>query len=240
MKTSEFVACASVLCMLGCSAEVGEDPATQHPDVPREHDPKRPVPPADPADASLLIRGNVTTTFTLEKPGECRPLGVPVIWFVSGLLGQEALVEETATPVSDTECLHEQVMAAPANAWAALAYTTVCSGGDDTRLCGAQASRQCSVDLLLRWSADRTEPVVVSVSTLAFDYVMPPLDRAARRALDRRALQEVSTLIAESEAVLNQASAGARDCPNEDDEQIRASYFAALELQRELSTRLNR
>ncbi len=146
--------------------------------------------------------------------------------------------EDVATPVSDTLCAHEQTMAGSADAWAGLAYGTLCGGGGDAQLCGAQASRQCSVEFLSRWAAERTQPVAAKDASFGFDYVVPPLDEAARTALDQRALLELQALLVESEAVLSAARSGTRDCPNEDYDQIHANQLAAFEQYIELSARL--
>jgi hypothetical protein len=67
---------------------------------------------------------------------------------------------------------------------------------------------------------------------------MPPLDEASRLALVRRTLDEVYTVLLESEAVLSAASAGTRDCPNEDYALIQANFAASFNLYQQISARL--
>lgn len=232
MKLSKFLASLSVFAVaIGCSAAPGDEHAAKPPDESQKRDPY--LPAVDP-----LIRGSVSGTFPMEKPEDCRPLGLPITLFLSDELGVDTLVDETATPTSATECVHEQVLAAPADSWANLAYAVVCGGGGDAALCGAQAMRMCSFELLLRWAEDRTEPVESTGLIFGFKYVIPPLDKATRTSVDRRAAQEVATLIAESYAVISEFFAYTRNCPDENFDEIMRNYSESLDLQRRLSDRL--
>jgi hypothetical protein len=241
MKPFEVISGVYMICGLACCGIVRNGPEAE-PDASAGLEPTAPASNHDEVhhDASddYAIRGSASRVFEILEPGACRALGVPISWFLSGAFGPEDLVSETATPISGTQCLHQQVIAAPADDWAAFAYSAICQGGDDTRLCGAQAARLCSVEILNRSASERTEPVAFKDPTFDFDFVLPPLDRAARLSLDRRLLKEVHTLLLESEAVLSAASAGTRDCPGEDPQAIYASCAAAGELYREISERL--
>jgi hypothetical protein len=236
MKLSEFFASASALYLLaGCSVGARDTSETGQPDVPAG----RTAPEAGPVQDALLIRGNMSAIFPMPDSRDCQPLGFPLTFFVGGAFSMDALVDETATPISDTECLHEQTLAFSADSWAAVAYGVLCSGGGSARLCGAQATRLCSVDLMLQWADDRTEPVVASDAIFGFNYVMPPLDKASRNAFYRRTLQEVRSLMAESEAVLSEGTARTQDCPNEDLQEIAAKYAESFGLYQQISERLS-
>jgi hypothetical protein len=161
--------------------------------------------------------------------GECRPIGVPITFFLTGVFDFDALVSETASLESETRCAVEQVLEAPADSWGSLAYT-ICGGGNDPALCGAQATRLCSVNLILQWASVRTESVSVSDSTFGFTYTLAPQDERARTALYERGLQELDTLIAESAAIIDEYSNGTRNCSNENYDEIRATAARAEEL----------
>jgi hypothetical protein len=238
MKPIEVISGVYMICGLACCGVVRNGRESE-PDASAGLEPPAPASNhGDDASDDYAIRGNASRIFEILEPDACRPLGVPISWFLSGAFGPEDLVSETATPISGTQCLHQQIIAAPADDWAAFAYSAVCQGGDDTRLCGAQAARLCSVELLDRWASERAEPVAFEDPTFGFDFVLPPLDGTARLSLGRRLLEEVRTLLLESDAVLSAASAGTRDCPGEDQRAIYASCAAAGELYREISERL--
>ena len=201
-----YLASVSILCLLGgCSATVGDDLGMPpEPDAP------------DGEEADPVIEANVSATFP-GASGACEPLGFPVTAFLSNAFGQNDLVEETATPSSGGDCLREQVLAAPADAWAKLAYIVICRGGDDARRCGATATRQCSVDLLTEWAEARSEQVSTREPIFGFVFDVPPQDEAARAALSRRAQQELRTLLDETAVVIDGHASGTRACPDEEE-----------------------
>ena len=231
MKFSDFLASISVLVVaIGCSAAPGDDHAAKLPGDPQKHGP-------EPPGVAPLIRGSASGTLPIEKPEDCRPLELPVGFFFTGEFGPDTVVNDTATPTSATQCLYEQVLAATADSWANLVYTVVCGGVGDVALCCTQATRMCSVDLLMRWAEERTEPFEWT-DLYGFKYVIPPLDKAARTSVDRRTVQEVAALLFESYVVVAEHTLHTRNCPDEDLEQIMRNYLESFDLHRRLSQRL--
>ncbi|MFI5308704.1 MAG: hypothetical protein ACHQ53_15210, partial [Polyangiales bacterium] len=167
------------------------------------------------ASAAVLIRGTVSARLSVNGVEQCRALGFPITSFATNAFGPEALVSEDATAMSDTECLHEQVMEASADVWAKVAYEVLCGGGGEARFCGAVATRECSIGQLMVWGEPRSGAVSTPGRAWGFEYVLPPQDEAARTALYGRAQQEVQTLMAEAAEVTSEDAAGTRACPNE-------------------------
>lgn len=239
MNKREFLAGMSALCLMaGCSSTADGDPAAA-----KVHTAQAPGSGASPLQSEpvtgTLIDGTVSGAFPLTDTGECTPFGMPITFFLTGAFGPDALVSETARPVSASQCLREQVLEAPVDAWAALAHTTICGGNDDTSLCGAQAIRLCSVNLLTKWAAERTESVSVSDFVFGFKYVLAPQGEAARTALYERALREANNLLNDSLAIIADYSAGTRRCPDENYDEILATATHAVELRQEISAHLN-
>jgi hypothetical protein len=213
------------LCLLsGCFSASSGETAADDATAPRDGSPRE-----------SLVRASVFATFPTGKAEQpCQPLGFPVTAFVSNAFDVDQLVDETATPVSEAGCRHEQVLEAPASVWGEFAYPALCLGGSET-FCGALNARLCSVELLQRWGSPRSEPVKTRGPTFAFDYVVPPQDEAARAALQRRALLETQTLLDETATVLSAHLAGTRACPDEDADGILAIHADGLDMYRQLS-----
>src|SRR5882672_1507693 len=187
----------AVLCVVngacGCSSVPRDAGPIQH-DAPREA--TEPTPNAsaaepdpvasaepDPAVDDVLVTGTVSGDFPVTVEDGCKPLGVPITMFLTGAFGGDALVDEMATPRGDARCSHEQTLAANAGVWATMAYEVVCRGGGDAKLCGATATRRCSLDLLVQWAERRSSSVSTREPTFGFEIDVPPQEPAARIAL---------------------------------------------------------
>jgi hypothetical protein len=220
---------ASILCVLaGCSAATSGPEAAQ------------PGTDTVAQASSALVSGNVSTTLHVKDATQCRPLEFPLTSFIADVFEPQALAEDDATAMSETECLHEQVIAAPAETWATLAYSVLCSGGNDTRRCGAVSARQCSVDRLMQWASQRSDAAFSRDGTFGFDYTLPPQHAAARTALYRRAKQEVQALLAETAQVMSEDAAGTRDCPSEHRAEIAAAFTHGQDMSRQLDDILSK
>jgi hypothetical protein len=188
---------------------------------------------AAPASA-VLIRGTVSARFSVNGAEQCEALGFPITSFATSAFGPEALMSEDATAMSDTECLHEQVMEASADVWAKVAYNVLCRGGGEARFCGAIATRECSIGQLMVWGEPRSGLVSTRGGAWGYEYILPPQDEAARAALYGRAQQEVRTLMAEAAEVTREDAAGTRACPNERVEDNAAAQAQADKMNEQL------
>jgi hypothetical protein len=217
-----------MLCALtGCSG-AGADLGTAQPGEPAREPTSTTIQVT--ARDDTLVEGFVSGRLPIENASECTELGFPITIHLTDAFSPDALVSETVTPVSSSACLYVQTIAAPADAWARVAYVAICGGGGDANLCGAQATRFCSVDVLLGWAGDRGPVAPARDEIFGFEYAVPRPDAAGQTALYRRALREVETLVTESKVVLAEHSAGSRHCAGENYDEIDANLAACLPL----------
>ena len=236
-RFADITALCLVIGVCGCSSGPGDRAPVQRnaPQVTSRPAPGETASDPDAAVDDMTITGRVSGDFPVATPDECNPLGVPITMFLTDLFGEDVLRDETATPIADSKCSHEQTIAAGADAWATLAYDVVCRGGDDAELCGATETRRCSLDLLVQWAQERSRVVSTREPIFGFVIDMPPQEHAARIALYRRARQEAHILFDEANVAL---STGTRNCPHENTELIGKTYVDALELERWLGVLL--
>jgi hypothetical protein len=186
----------------------------------------------DTSTAEALVQGSVSGSFPWTGEEGCKPWGLPITDFLSGVFGIDDLVEDTAVSQPPTECRHDQVLVAPADAWSAFAYGAICNGGGDPRLCGTAATRRCSLNLIMQWADERSAPVSITEPIFGFVIVVPPQEGAPRMALYRRARQELQTLLDETDAV---AGAVSRNCPDEEPADLDAARLEAIAAEQRLA-----